>query len=396
MRTAVLFTLILLSETNLWAASTPKSNWLPEDLLIHAIDPVDETKVLTDVQITEDISYLIYALDRGYGGRHFLPKHEFQNLQQDLEKLSAPMNRKQFCMTIRENLSRTSDNHLTARLNGHSCKRKSIEAKPLVGHNLNTDKQKAWKVFLKKVNHKNVLHIAITYFPLAENPKWNGFLTAVKKSLQKSDAIILDLRGNPGGENAYGHKLARLLSGGTLKMVMHKKYKRQTPETLAIWLNVFRKGQLKTRAKGKNLPGWLKGRLLKAQQKYQQAVRGQLPEIFEFFEPSDEKAFDAAKGYKKPIYILMDRKTGSASENTIDAFEFHPYVKKVGQNTVGVVHFGNVGKVYLPNSKVEIFIPTHYNEYLDKRFIEKKGIAPDINVPEGRDAYQFVLENELS
>ncbi len=38
----------------------------------------------------------------------------------------------------------------------------------------------------------------------------------------------------------------------------------------------------------------------------------------------------------------------------------------------------------LPNSKIQIQIPTHYNEYFDKRFREKIGIKPDIEVPSAK------------
>jgi C-terminal processing protease CtpA/Prc len=83
----------------------------------------------------------------------------------------------------------------------------------------------------------------------------------------------------------------------------------------------------------------------------------------------------------------MDGICGSSCESTINAFEWHSYVKMVGENTAGCVHFGNIGYILLPNSRIEVQIPTQYSEYFDHRFIEKVGISPDIKVPAGQDAY---------
>ena len=91
----------------------------------------------------------------------------------------------------------------------------------------------------------------------------------------------------------------------------------------------------------------------------------------------------------------MDAKCGSSCESTIDGFESHPYAKTVGENTAGYIHFGNIGYIVLPNSKIEVQTPTHFNHYRDGRFLEIVGLTPDIHVPKGEDAYSFLLANVI-
>ena len=100
-------------------------------------------------------------------------------------------------------------------------------------------------------------------------------------------------------------------------------------------------------------------------------------------------------GYKTPIYILMDRGCGSSCESSIHSFEYNPNVKKVGQNTYGSLHFGNIGLFYLPHSLLGINMATHANFFRDGRFIEKIGITPDIYVPDGQDVYDFLVKKIL-
>ena len=58
---------------------------------------------------------------------------------------------------------------------------------------------------------------------------------------------------------------------------------------------------------------------------------------------------------------------------------------------MGMIHFGNIGIIVLPNSSIQINMPTKANKYKDGRFIEFTGIKPDIVLEDGQDAYQHVL-----
>ena len=92
---------------------------------------------------------------------------------------------------------------------------------------------------------------------------------------------------------------------------------------------------------------------------------------------------------------MIDENCYSSCESTVDTFEYNPYVKKVGRSTGGMVHFGNVSPAFLKHSKLYVQTPTHANIYRDGRFIEKQGIKPDVLVPKGRDALEYLLENVI-
>jgi hypothetical protein len=75
---------------------------------------------------------------------------------------------------------------------------------------------------------------------------------------------------------------------------------------------------------------------------------------------------------------------------------YFPNVKKVGTNTKGQVHFGNVGKLILRNSGIIVQLATSYNMYFDRRFIEKVGIAPDIYITDDQDAMNVAIADFFS
>jgi C-terminal processing protease CtpA/Prc len=116
-----------------------------------------------------------------------------------------------------------------------------------------------------------------------------------------------------------------------------------------------------------------------------EAVRGTLPPEVIKSEVHGE-AFESSKSIRKPIYILTDRECISSCESTTDFFEFNPLAKRIGENTGGYIHFGNVGYLVLKNSGIAVRMASTFNTYADGRFVEKIGIAPTIRVPSGQDA----------
>jgi hypothetical protein len=75
----------------------------------------------------------------------------------------------------------------------------------------------------------------------------------------------------------------------------------------------------------------------------------------------------------------------------LEAFEAHPYVTTIGENTGGFVQFGNMGQVVLPNSKIVVQMATDFSRYKDGRSVEKIGYAPKRKVPIDGDALQVAL-----
>ena len=342
-------------------------------------------------QVKRDMDFLIHALKNGYSGRKFISQTIFK---QSIRKISSLrcLNPFDLLEKIDRILLRIPDNHLVAYLKGKaSHQRQKLVKTANVGKNSISNVNKAWEVSLKSIYDKKYLLVSISHFPLHTDKIWNGFMEKIKKFTFASDFIVLDLRGNRGGDDTYGFRLAQFLNGGSLRYPGARQHVSQTPESLIIFGNAFRLQLIK--AKSSRMPSHFLEFLKKIDKKYELALKGKLrPErIIKFKIP--KKKTRNAHAYRKRIYILIDGKCGSSGESSVDAFEFIPFVKTVGQNTAGYIHFGNVGYILLPASKILIQIPTHYNEYFDKRFIERKGITPDIKL-KNQDALDYVLKLE--
>ncbi len=89
----------------------------------------------------------------------------------------------------------------------------------------------------------------------------------------------------------------------------------------------------------------------------------------------------------------MDRWCASSCESTIQFFEYNTPAKKVGEHTAGFLHFANGGLLILPNSGIRFQMASGYYSYLDGVFREKKGILPDIQVPEGENALDWAVND---
>ncbi|MBC7467422.1 MAG: hypothetical protein H7256_15640 [Bdellovibrio sp.] len=302
-----------------------------------------------------------------------------------------PKNLDNFRDQIDEALLLIPDSHLKARLDKHpSLKRIRGYKKSQVGKNNISDPKKIWETRYDLIGKKKILYISITEFPEAKDHAWVGFLESVKSMLKKSDSIVLDMRGNGGGSDTIGMRLAEILFGHAFEYPVVRQYRSQTPETMALNVNRYKLKVLYLKESQAQIPDYYSTMIKEERDDYALAVQGKLPAEYIRTNKGTGKRTDPVTGYKKPIYILMDAECSSSCETTIDAFEWHKYVKRVGENTDGCIHFDNIGYILLPNSRIEVMIPTQYNEYFDKRFIEKIGIAPDIRVASGDDAYEAV------
>lgn len=127
--------------------------------------------------------------------------------------------------------------------------------------------------------------------------------------------------------------------------------------------------------------------------KLSQSLRGAWTEFQSTPSVPTDWRYDSTKGFQGHIYILQDRDCASSGESTIDFFESYPNVTRVGFNTAGMTHFGNLGMVVLTHSGIQINMLTKANRYKDGRCIEFLGIKPDVVLKDGEDAYEFVIKN---
>jgi hypothetical protein len=343
--------------------------------------PVAEKLSLTESDFQEDLTLLRYALLNAYGARGTIDEDLFLSVDSELKKLSFIDKPKNLCEKIGEILSQFPDYHLQAKFNGESCYKRKI-VKINIGKNRNDSKQ-PWKGIVE-VN--GIYTISISKFPPGA---WPGFHEFIDEAMKNSKAIVIDLRGNGGGDDSIAFEMAERLARQKLETPFASDLKRNSPETLTIWDN-----SLKLMKKHFSDPEMHKQIDMYINDNSKLLAKSLAGEIQEYTSEPVESTYwkyDTSKGYKRPIYILQDKECGSSAESAIDFFEYFPNITKVGINTAGMIHFGNVGLVILPNSGITIQMPTKANKYKDGRFIEFTGITPDIVLNDGQDAYDYVL-----
>ena len=385
--------------TGLFAVSctiAPKKDYR----FIEIPDTVNEysNKALNESQVRYDVSQLIYALKKAYSGRRFLPKKEFPDLIEKISRLEQPQTAFELCETIDKYLDQVSDNHLNAKFNNKICYKSHFNRDGSVGNNYYTKGEVHWDAQIRRKEGHSALLLSITSFPSHKSPLWNGFIQKVKSLLPKSDLVVLDMRGNGGGDDTVGKELSDLLAGTKLKTPYRSQWTSQTPESFQLLINTFEYWIRKEKAEGKVTLQYLLELKEEFKDKRNQAVQGKIPlEKWKDIGKGDGLTdFKISKSIQKLVYILFDADCGSSCESTIDFFEFNTLVKTVGQNSAGYIHFGNNGNVILKNSGIRVQMAISYNSYQDGRFIEKIGITPDIRVPSGKNAMAFAWKDYLT
>jgi len=375
--------------------------WTSDDLVVSekaSFESLVFPKSISASQVAEDIDFLIYALSNGYGGRKYVPQDSYAQAIKALEDISDISSVEEFHTKIDEALFLIPDNHLSAVYRGRTSKKRQNydEENKLgrVGANNISDASKIWETRIDQVQNKKVLYISFTRFRSDKKDVWGGLITSIKSKMKHANFIVIDLRGSLGGSDSISIEMAKVLYGRAFEHGIKNQYRSLAPETLALFINESTIPIINMKADGTKAPAQFFDELNESKERYNKALKGELPA--EYIRTDKGGAVgnrsDPVTGYKKPIYILTDRVCKSACEFTAAAFEWHPTAKRVGENTEGTFHFSNAGLLVLPNSKFKIYIPTQYTEYYDRRFIERTGLAPDIKVPIGSDAYEVVKQ----
>ena len=374
------------------SCQTVKSNrWTSQDIIISDKVSLTFPKSVTTSQAKEDIDFLIFLLSKAYSGKDHLPGNTFSEAIHALRKISGDTNLEQFHEQIDEALFIIPDNHLLSYYKGQDGKKRiSMEKIGNVGKNNIKDPKRVWEVRNDSIANKKILYISLTRFPNPDSELWNGFLESVSSQLKNSESIVLDMRGNGGGYDNMGMRLTTLLFGHPYEHPIKRQIRFQSLESLALELNRNKLSMINLSASNEKIPTYLVDEFNRAEREYKRAQSGQIAEMFILTGKGGGSRSEPVTGFKKPIYILMDAECGSSCEFVVSGFQWHDYVKTVGENTNGTFHFSNTGLAILPNSKIRVNIPSQYSEYFDQRFIERVGFTPDIKVSGGEDAYEAV------
>lgn len=365
------------------------------DLLFREGAPLDPVADLTALQIERDLALLDYALDHAYGGRRFVPPKALDEARARLHRIrrgSAAFGSRDLCHEVDLALLLLPDNHLMANAGGSLCsdERRALLAEGRVGRNLGAGSDRPWTLVTRAVAGAAVPVLSITRLPPAQDDAWAGFEEEVTRLVASSPALVLDIRGNGGGADSMMNRLARQLYGHEAPGTVESRTIRQTPATFALQVNQNAVQVVRRRQQGEEPPSWLRDHLRGAEQDYARAVRGELPPE-RVVTDEEQRLPDASHGYDRPIYVLVDHGCASSCESIVELLRAHPRVTFVGENTGGFVHFGNLGLLVLPGSRVFVQIPSDYWRLRGGRYVERVGYAPDVRVAPGKDALEVVL-----
>lgn len=368
---------------------------LAEDILLSSQVPLAKVETLTADDLKSDLEILLLTLDKAYGGKNVLPGSQYSDLVDGLKNLKLKISNissEDFCNQIADLTEKVNDNHLTVHIEDQTCRRQwpvaTIGANSGFGNANST-----WSVSFRNYQNQLVPVLAIQKMSPSGSPEWNGFLETVQSLVKTGNPFVIDMRRNPGGDATKGSEMARILYGidKTQHVPMPKKqiYRQTTAEAWSIMANAFWLGIQALAMNGQPIPDYSKNTYRTFVDNIKKAMSGSFP--ITTIEKFDSNAANLSRVIASKIYVLIDRNCGSSCELTLEALENLPSVITVGENTTGVVQYGNVGALYLPSSHIVVRMPTQGAKYDDQRQIEKIGYSPKWKVPPGTDALDFTL-----
>ncbi len=366
-----------------------------KDLILPDHFEFNPPEYLSALQLNSDVNILLYAFQNAYGGRKYVEQESFKNALLKLDQLNRGdlKTPPRFCEQLSIIFNEVLDNHLAAKFDGKDCntQKNIFYSQTPVGKNVLQDKDSNWKITYQVIYKKKIPIVAITSFPKYEDNAWKGFLENIFKiKKENNEAMIIDLRQNEGGDDTMGIQMASIFYGQDVPDQTDVIIKSQTPETFALLINNYKIKKIRSEKRNKTVPEYIMKRLELAQLRYLDALNGKF-NAEEYINGGEGNKYNSKKSFDKSIYVLVDRGCASSCEGTVDALMAHPKVITIGENTGGFIHFGNMGNLVLPNSKIVIQMATDFWKRKDGQYIEKIGISPIIKT-NNKDALEVAIE----
>jgi C-terminal processing protease CtpA/Prc len=341
-------------------------------------------------QVDADLDLLGHALERGYGGRPFVPPSRWAEMSGRFEALRGRASTVfEFCNGVADALWHSNDPQLSAHRPSPSVDSSAACGSVLerqrrvasVGENYAADERAApWVAEAVSVGSASFGVISLRQVPLEDDSSRASFERAVHE-LTQNDGIIIDLRGPPGGDDARAHELGRLLGDAPMVPSPVRSHQRKTPEALTLMMNAY--AAIPRQSAGPPAPS---GRYERAKQERDEAIGSRQSEWQVEPEPTPSPTL-GPNAYRGPIAILVDATCASGCERSVEVLRRHPTSKVFGEQTAGGIRSGNVGRLTLPNSGILIRIPTTYYERPHGDSGDAQAVSPDIAVPSGTNAF---------
>lgn len=246
------------------------------------------------------------------------------------------------------------------------------------------EKFPTWEIGSIKQENEDILVVSIPNLDGKNDyESWKDFIETFdkvyfeNKEQWEKGRIILDVRGNRGGEDKPIDHIAKRLYGNLLNT-----YKRCEIKDTAL-SNYFLHKHGAYKPQNYEQSG-LKAKNLVERHNFSGKNRTLFDETKTYY------PFDKKNGYNGRIDILIDRDVGSSAESAYTSFYHHPNTRYIGENTAGMQQYtqGTFETPWGGNMRVGVTKLTYWDK--EGENIEVKGHKPDINCS-GYDAFETAL-----
>lgn len=326
----------------------------------------DSTKNLTAKQVRHDIAAFAQMLINIYGGWPFFSAKIRKNILNKLNEIYENATQTTTAQDLFNNLTTIvqiiPDNHLWIKL-GDKVSKYPRPERIDIGENLAKKYGNGKKYFIGKLNNIGIIAFSKCFAP--DNPEdMEKFRKLVRDAMTDTDAIIIDMRDNPGGSPTIISMIATELNGTDIVPRCDMIYARTTPQAVELY-------------KYFSLP--YENRDLSVDPTIQTDNHGfKLPQEHKF-------------AYNKPIYILQNNRSASSAEHLQTTLRFNPNLKIVGSNSLGCRQHTQYKPFILEHSRIIANISTNYAHVPEIKKFETHGFTPDICVSNGIDAFDVVM-----
>ena len=198
----------------------------------------------------------------------------------------------------------------------------------------------------------------------------NDFVASATEC-RSSPFVVLDLRANGGGNDAWLYEFIGDLYQTNLDRAFEGMREIVSPATNQAWLGFLPLLDL-------NNPT-IRSKAELEKKRYDDLRQN--PRVYWYTErerqTSEQQSPDGQK-YNGKLVVLVDRYSGSAGESIGRVIPYLKGAVLVGENTAGHLLFGNVLRYYLKNSGIAIMLPSSLSAATDRRFQgDGAGYFPD-------------------
>lgn len=232
-----------------------------------------------------------------------------------------------------------------------------------------------------KVLNKDFVYLKLGRFMQGEVNEFDSIVRANRPVIYGSKNLIIDLRGNPGGDASSSQEMIQLIY--TNPIIYPAWQYRSSPELIKV--------------KKAGIDRLLNNdpyNRLKSQQVLLQRLE-EHPGGLVSSGDSIVRTVDSVSRYPERVAFLIDGGSGSSAEFFTFEGKQSKKVTLFGANTAGVMDYGEAQSLNLPCGQYIIGIPWGRNGWI-KRFgfrVDNVGFNPDVRIPATeRDWVQFVMK----